>query len=134
MRKSPSLISTDILPYKIEEAVHYIERNYSKLLTLEVLSTHLRIEKHQLSRIFRKRVGVTPLVYLNNLRITISKELLTDKNRRIREVARRVGIPPNLFSQWFKSKTGMTPEEYRQLSGQETVRVSSPSKAETKGR
>ena len=101
------------LPFKLEEAVLFIEKNYNKLITLETLSAHLRMDRRHLSRQFKARVGITPMNYLENLRLTRAKELLSDSNIRVRDVANRVGIPPTEFLRWFKRKTRFHPKEYR---------------------
>ena len=112
-KKAPPLLETRDLPYKMLQVVRYIEKHYNKLLTLETISTHVRINRRHLSRVFKKKVGITPMDYLDELRFTRAQELLDDPNLRIRVVANRVGIPPLEFSKWFREKTGMLPMEYR---------------------
>ncbi len=53
--------------------------------------------------------------YLEDFRLILAKELLSDENVRIRKVADKVGIPQPDFDNWFRKNTEMTPEEYREF-------------------
>jgi transcriptional regulator GlxA family with amidase domain len=112
-KKISSFQNKDGLPYKVVQAVNYIEKNYSRLLSNELISTHLRLDKRHLSRLFKKKIGVTPMEYLDNHRLMLAKKLLSDENVRILKVAEKVGIPHLDFNNWFRKNTEMTPEDYR---------------------
>ena len=52
--------------------------------------------------------------YLNNVRITKSKELLSQTDKKMYQIAKSVGYDNvKYFFRIFKKLTGMTPEEYR---------------------
>ena len=54
--------------------------------------------------------------YLNEVRIEKSKELLKDSNRKMYQISKAVGYDnPKYFFRIFKKKTGMTPEQYREM-------------------
>ena len=69
-----------------------------------------------LRRCFIKDTGVTPTTYLTNLRIDYAKKLLNQKNgvkMAISQISYLCGyIDPHYFSRVFKSKTGITPQNY----------------------
>jgi transcriptional regulator GlxA family with amidase domain len=109
----PSLKNKDCLPYKVKEAICYIEKNCGRLLSNELISNHLRLDKRHLSRLFKKGIGITPMEYLNNLRLKLAKELLSDGNISFLQVAEKVGVPQPDFYNWFSKHTEMTPDEYR---------------------
>ena len=45
-----------------------------------------------------------------------SKELLKDSNRKMYQISKAVGYDnPKYFFRIFKKKTGMTPEQYREM-------------------
>ncbi len=126
-KKIPSLHNQECLPTKIEEAVHYIEKNYKRLISNDLISSHLRLDKRHLSRLFKKKIGVTPMEYLDDLRLILAKERLSDDNIRILKVAEKVGIPQTDFGNWFRKNTEMTPDEYREFCEnvrQKTFRIS----------
>ena len=71
-----------------------------------------------LRQAFKKQLGVSPLDYLNNMRINNAKKLLVVNRQpsyRINEVAQFSGFyDVGYFTRIFKKKTGMTPTEYRE--------------------
>ena len=46
--------------------------------------------------------------------VTVSKELLLDKNLSIAQVAARLTYDPSNFTKFFKKFTGMTPKKFRE--------------------
>ena len=71
-----------------------------------------------LRQAFKKQTGVSPLEYLNDMRINNAKKLLVINRTptyRINEVAQFSGFyDVGYFTRMFKKKTGMTPTEYRE--------------------
>ncbi|OGV77846.1 MAG: hypothetical protein A3K19_18650 [Lentisphaerae bacterium RIFOXYB12_FULL_65_16] len=70
-----------------------------------------------LCRVFKQRHGITPLGYVNALRIERAKGLLVDTTQSVSEVAGRLGFD-NLayFSRLFRKRTGQTPTAFRAAS------------------
>lgn len=63
---------------------------------------------------FKKAYGITPYAYLMNLRIQAAKNLLTSTDKTAREIAEYLRFSSEYhFSNFFKSKTGTSPREYR---------------------
>jgi len=91
----------------------YINNNFDKELSLDVLS-HIRFtSKFHLLRLFKKYYGQTPKQYLTDKRIEKAKELLT-KGINITETCFAVGFEsPSSFSTLFKIREGLTPTEFQ---------------------
>jgi transcriptional regulator GlxA family with amidase domain len=67
----------------------------------------------QLRELFREELGLSPVRYLNRLRIERASALLHE-DIPIWRVAELVGFPnANYFSRIFRSEKGMTPIEYK---------------------
>ena len=65
-------------------------------------------------KIFTNSMGITPLKYINNLKIATAKELLLSKSCTISKVAELSGFNcDSYFSREFKKHTGMSPIEYK---------------------
>ncbi len=82
----------------------------------EYLASQGQSYDHQ-ARVFKKEYGVTPLQYVNSLRILRARELLRDTPYEVQEVAGRLGFPSvRYFNRLFKQHTGLTPTGFRRES------------------
>ena len=64
---------------------------------------------------FYESAGVTPVEFLNNMRLEHAKKLLmSNVNLSIKQVSEESGFKDSYyFSRFFKEKTGMTPSTFR---------------------
>lgn len=92
----------------------YIGEHYSEDVTRAVLSKVFYLNPDYLSRVFKKKTGVSIGGYLQEVRMCQAKELLAHTDTPVNEVAMQVGYDNiSYFSHVFKEKTGLTPIEYR---------------------
>ncbi|MBC6113020.1 helix-turn-helix domain-containing protein [Pedobacter fastidiosus] len=92
---------------------NYIDNNYHAGLSLNFLSGIKFISKYHLLRLFKRYYGQTPKQYLLDRQIENSKEYLK-KGMSIAETCYFVEFEsPCSFSTLFKSKTGLTPTEFK---------------------
>jgi AraC-like DNA-binding protein len=97
-----------------ERVKRYIEQNYPIDLSLNDLANHIYISPYHLSHTFKNDVGISPIQYLIQYRIEVSKKLLMTSNLAISEIAYKVGYPnPNYFNLIFKKLTGVSPGKFR---------------------
>lgn len=97
-------------------AAAYIQEHYTEDLSLDVIAGHIKVSPTYLSRIFTQEKGVGIQEYLTDLRLWKAKELLTQSNDRIYEIAAKVGYSDAVyFNKVFKKHTGKTPKEYRRM-------------------
>lgn len=96
----------------------YISEHYSEDVTRAVLSKVFYLNPDYLSRIFKKKTGVSIGGYLQEVRMREAKELLSHTDTPVNEVATLVGYDNiSYFSHVFKEKTGLAPIEYRHRNG-----------------
>jgi len=94
--------------------IEYLNEHYNDNITLESITKKFNINRNKLNAIFLTNTGKTCLNYLMDLRIDMSKIILSNTVIPISEVAGRVGYPdPNYFTKTFKRQTGVTPSVYR---------------------
>ena len=104
----------DYHEYLVNQVKRYIQKNYSKGITLNSVSRHFHVNPSYLSRIFLEHTGENYLSYVNRIRITKAKELLKTSDKKIYEVALEIGFNDTYyFSTWFKRLVGESPSNYR---------------------
>jgi AraC family transcriptional regulator, transcriptional activator of pobA len=84
------------------------------LPTVEKLSTELNVSSAYLSDMLRNLTGQNTQQHIHEKLIEKAKENLTTTNLTVSEIAYQLGFEyPQSFSKLFKSKTNLTPVQYR---------------------
>lgn len=85
--------------------------------SIEYFSDKVNLSANYLSDLLKKETGYSAKDQINNFIIEKAKTLLLSESGSVSEIAYVLGYNyPHYFSRMFKSKTGMTPQEYRQLN------------------
>jgi AraC-like DNA-binding protein len=93
----------------------FIDSNFTQNLTLDTLSEVVYVSKDHLSHMFKNEIGMPPITYMINKRMTEAKILLrTLPDMSINEISKKIGYEnSNYFSQLFKKCEGLSPIAYR---------------------
>ena len=98
-----------------DEAVKWLERNYSSHVPMDRLVAHIGYSRPMFFDLFKRQTNMTPGEFLRNFRIRKAKEMLSRTNMPVRCVGKACGLgAPAHFSRLFKKMTGLTPLAYRQ--------------------
>lgn len=98
----------------IDLVTDYIDNNYSASLTLQTLAEVSHGSPYHLHRTFKKIKGVTPVEYIQHIRIAKAKQRLLHSGLGVAKVGACVGIANTAyFITLFKKRTGFTPAQYR---------------------
>ena len=99
----------------IEPALDFIHKNYSSQnISIEYLAKLCGISTTYLRNIFLKCKNMTPIKYINNLKLARAEELILTELYTIDKVAELSGFDDaSYFCRYFKKTTGVTPSEYR---------------------
>ena len=102
----------------IEPAINYIHSNYYKeSISIEHLASLCDISTVYLRNMFHKRFAMSPIKYINNLKMTRAKELLNSQFYTVNEACFLSGYnDESYFSREFKKHYGITPSEYTKAS------------------
>lgn len=119
-------LSAKLIPHAKEEggglaheAAMLIEGQLNQTLDLRVIAKRLKLSSGHLRRVFRERLGETPLQYHERHRVMMAQIALLDKRLSVSEVASRCGWKdPLYFSKVFKARTGISPRDYKKRSEQ----------------
>ncbi len=92
----------------------YIDTHLEGKLQLEDISSVFFVSKTQIFRIFKDAYGVAPMQYFLQKKIELAKQMLTDNEFRISEIAEQLSFTDaKHFSKTFKKFTGDLPKNYR---------------------
>ncbi len=100
----------------VGKALALMEERYRAPLSVAELADAVGLERTYFSSLFKKTTGVSPYVYLGDLRIRRACELLRRSEKSISEIAEEVGLDYRNFARVFKQKTGQSPKGYRLYS------------------
>lgn len=101
---------------KLEGAMQFIADNFSKEeLTVENAAHAAGMSESHFRRLFKSAYHLSPIKYINLMRIERAKELIRYTNESFSDIATDVGFA-NLyyFSRMFKKEVGCTPSEYKE--------------------
>lgn len=105
---------------KIKPAIDYIHHNYTKdNISIAELSQISSISEVYFRRVFGKVMGISPIRYINNLKLSHAKELLETQMYSVSMIAELSGFhDESYFSREFKKHLGISPSEYAKASRQ----------------
>jgi AraC-like DNA-binding protein len=83
---------------------------------IEYFSDKIHLSGNYLSDLLKKETSYTITDHVNNFIVEKAKTLLLNESETVSGIAYNLGFNyPHYFGRLFKSKTGMTPQEYRKL-------------------
>lgn len=96
------------------EIIEYINKNYEKKISLEILSHEFFVSEEYISRLFKKKLGNNFSSYLKSIRLKKSKDHILGSDETIKHIALQVGFVDECnFSKAFKKEFGVSPKEFR---------------------
>lgn len=98
----------------VEQIAQYIDEHFDEPLTLERLAELCHGSPYHLQRTFKQIKGITPIQYIQQVRITQAIKFLTTTDLTINEISMLVGISnTTYFATLFKKIISQTPSVYR---------------------
>lgn len=95
-------------------AKNYMDTNYDRGITVNDAATYVYLSQGYFTRAFKDEIGVSPMNYLMNVRITKACELLKNEDIKVSAIATAVGFSSaQRFNVAFKKNKGITPMDYR---------------------
>lgn len=100
----------------IARVISHVQNDYQQAVSLRKLASIACMSERTLDRQFKSMIGMTPIEYVNKVRIEHSLPLLRDPGRSISDVAYAAGfLDSNYFTRRFCRHVGMSPRRYQRL-------------------
>jgi len=92
----------------------YVEQHYREPIPLDQLCREFHYSKNQIIQRFREVFGMTPVTYINHLRIKKAEYLIEVTSERLEDIAAACGFQNySHFYKQFIGKHGVSPERWR---------------------
>ncbi|MBN13276.1 MAG: hypothetical protein CMI17_09835 [Opitutaceae bacterium] len=92
----------------------HIQKSYHETIRIEDLAGIANLSVSQLQRKFKKIYNVTPVQYINKLRIHEACEMLKNTNLSVTQIAYECGFgSSSFFATQFRHAIGESPSAYR---------------------
>lgn len=97
--------------------IGYIRKNYQRKLSIaEIAQTCCNMSESHFRKQFRETMHISPLDYVNHLRIRIACQAIYKNEKSINEIARDAGFTTlSSFNRNFHALLGCSPSEWRKL-------------------
>lgn len=99
---------------QLEKAIDYVEKNYANNFRIADLAEECYMSETHFRRIFQEKMNMTPIEYVNFVRIKKACELIDRTDISMEEVAQKVGfITPSTFNRNFRRIVGTSPYQWK---------------------
>ncbi|HKG05332.1 MAG TPA: AraC family transcriptional regulator [Pedobacter sp.] len=98
----------------ISNSILFMKQNINEKFGIEELAQQQNISVSHYSRSFKRKTGVSPINYFNQLKIHKSCQYLYFTDRNIKEIGAELGFDDQYyFSRLFRNVMGMSPSKYK---------------------
>jgi len=102
------------IPEPIRKVCDYCTDNLHNPITIDDMAKVAGYSKFHFTRLFTENQGVSPGLFLKELRMTRATNMLQLENLSVKEISERCGYEmPNYFCKVFRQQFGMSPKQYR---------------------
>jgi|GEM_PF-45847 len=97
----------------LSAALEYLHSNLTQLKSVDELADKACMSKSSFYRHFKNETGLSPVEYVNKLRVERARKLLQKSGTQVSEVSFQLGFSSvSHFIKLFKKETGITPKQY----------------------
>lgn len=107
-------------PCVIDRGIEYLQAHYQEDPSVSMLAELCHVSEEYFRRLFKRQMGVSPLVYKNDLRQKKAAQYLMYTEMSVSEISERLSYAtPAHFIKMFKEHHGCTPLVFRAKYSQE---------------
>jgi AraC-like DNA-binding protein len=102
---------------EIDELLKLLREQPERWWSIDEMAAYCNMSDDQFRRVFRKRVGMLPKLYVDRMKLNHAAAMLTGTRLSIAEIAEKIGYTDQYhFNRRFKEIMGMPPGHYRRDS------------------
>lgn len=102
------------MDHRIQLAIALMESNLNRPISLAKLARTAGLSSSRFRHKFKSEIGVTPTIYLHNIRLEAARTLLAGNSLSVKEVRAAIGIrSDSYFTHQFKKAYGETPSHLK---------------------
>ncbi|MCR4860687.1 MAG: AraC family transcriptional regulator [Bacteroidales bacterium] len=106
----------------IENCRTYMQEHLEQRITLDDICRFTGYKPAHCASIFKQNTGMTPIAYLQELRIRTAMQLFDTTDLKINQICHKVGIEdPYYFSRLFRKRTGLSPSAWRRQGKKQSL-------------
>ena len=110
-QEEPRMIDANIL--RAERLRKYIDTHYYEMINASYISTMLGMSIRHINNIFKEQYDITPIQYLTEVRMELSKKMLLETDKDIVSICFEVGFESlSTFYRSFKNDTNTSPNQF----------------------
>lgn len=99
---------------RLTPLIEWLSENLSRSITVLEMADFINVSERQLSRLFKQHLSYAPAQYLTQLRLTRARDLISEDNRTLQQIARQVGFASyDSFRRAFERQFGLSPSLYQ---------------------
>ncbi len=110
----PLCVKNDSSNDYISRSMEFIQRNFSRRLSVEEIANEVSVSPSYLYALFKKELDLSPIAYLNDIKLSHACMLLEFEDKAVSGIAEECGFYDQYyFSKLFKRKYGCSPLQYK---------------------
>lgn len=99
---------------QLGSAIEYVDKNYPNNFKIADLANECHMSETHFRRIFQEKMNMTPVEYVNFVRVRKACELIDKTDISMEDVAEKVGfITPSTFNRNFRRIIGTSPYQWK---------------------
>jgi AraC-like DNA-binding protein len=92
----------------------FLKANLYRDIQVKEMADLMSLSRSHFTRLFGEKMGMSPRMYLEDLRLKTAADILTGEEVTVKETAARCGIyDVNYFCRLFKKRFGLSPGKYK---------------------
>lgn len=99
---------------QLENAISFVEEHYQEDFKILDMAVSCHMSETHFRRIFQEKMNMTPIEYVNFVRVKKACELIDKSDLSMEEVAEKVGfVTPSTFNRNFRKIIGTSPYQWK---------------------